>query len=358
MPLPPPAPDVSSAAAGRGYGTQGRRVCAPVLAGRDSVAESGAGGHVLRAGLAARRSSIVLARPRSSSLAGSRTSILELLMRMASDSTRTGAPASAYSTMRRGHGDDRASVGVPEWVDRRRSVEVAEDEVRPDAESHRDAGASRAGARSDRAGRWRRRRTGRRAGSPPRSASTTRPSSSARNAAPSTLNSAVDAEEVRQSIRSRAISPVTVQSSAYAVNGICIALSMPLDPGCPHRERWTGHLAWPMTSRQAGAAFRAPAVTRCSAPACRPSNRRRTVSSVSASRSVLVEPQAGDAREAQREAGLVAVRSEDDVERDLDDDRRLDDPVAAVVADRVLLEPAGHRRRSRRRSGRCRPCRS
>src|SRR4051812_27913190 len=58
----------------------------------------------------------------------------------------------------------------------------------------------------------------------------------------------------------------------------------------------------------------------------------------------LVEAEVGDSGEAQREAGLVAIRAEDDVEGDLDDHQRVDQPVAAVLADRVLLEPAGHRR--------------
>ena len=38
----------------------------------------------------------------------------------------------------------------------------------------------------------------------------------------------------------------------------------------------------------------------------------------------------------------MAVRADDDVERDLDDDRRLDDPVAAEPLDGVGLEPGGH----------------
>ena len=71
----------------------------------------------------------------------------------------------------------------------------------------------------------------------------------------------------------------------------------------------------------------------------------------------LVRPQRGDAREAQAEARLVALAADDDVERDLDDDRRLDLAVAPELGDRVRLEPASSSRRSRRRSGRCRPCR-
>ena len=56
----------------------------------------------------------------------------------------------------------------------------------------------------------------------------------------------------------------------------------------------------------------------------------------------LVRAQVGDAREAQREPGLVPVRADDDVERDLDDDERLHLAVAPVPGDRVGLEPAGH----------------
>ena len=45
----------------------------------------------------------------------------------------------------------------------------------------------------------------------------------------------------------------------------------------------------------------------------------------------LVVADAHDAREAQREARGVAARAMDDVEGDLDDDRGLDDAVAAVA---------------------------
>ena len=38
----------------------------------------------------------------------------------------------------------------------------------------------------------------------------------------------------------------------------------------------------------------------------------------------------------------VAVAADDDVERDLDDDRRLDLAVAPEPGDRVRLEPGGH----------------
>ena len=89
-------------------------------------------------------------------------------------------------------------------------------------------------------------------------------------------------------------------------------------------------------------AARGPAVTRCSAPCWRPSYSRSTVASVSISSARLVRPQVRDPREAQREPRLVAGRAHDHVERDLDHDRRLDDPVAAVDRDRVGLEPPGH----------------
>src|SRR6476469_8193971 len=56
----------------------------------------------------------------------------------------------------------------------------------------------------------------------------------------------------------------------------------------------------------------------------------------------LVRPERGDPREPQRKPRLVAVRADDDVERDLDDDGRLDLAVAPEPGDRVLLEPARH----------------
>ena len=85
-----------------------------------------------------------------------------------------------------------------------------------------------------------------------------------------------------------------------------------------------------------------PAVTSCSAPCWRPSYRARTVSSVSISSSGLSGPKVGDPRKAQRVARLVAVRADDHVERDLDDDRRLDLAVAPEALDRVGLEPRRH----------------
>ena len=91
------------------------------------------------------------------------------------------------------------------------------------------------------------------------------------------------------------------------------------------------------------AALLAPAVTRCSAPCWRPSYRARRRSRACRSRRRgLSRPQVGDPREAQREPGLVAGRAHDHVEGDLDDDRRLDHPVAPERRDRVGLEPAGH----------------
>src|SRR6476646_4861252 len=56
----------------------------------------------------------------------------------------------------------------------------------------------------------------------------------------------------------------------------------------------------------------------------------------------LVRPKRGDPREPQREPRLVAVRADDHVERDLDDDGRLDLAIAPEPGDRVLLEPARH----------------
>ena len=89
-------------------------------------------------------------------------------------------------------------------------------------------------------------------------------------------------------------------------------------------------------------AGRAPAVTRCSAPCWRPSyrasHRLEGVDLVGG----LVGSQGGDPREAQREPRLVAVRADDHVERDLDDDLRLDLAVAPVARDRVRLEPLRH----------------
>src|SRR5512142_2188792 len=58
----------------------------------------------------------------------------------------------------------------------------------------------------------------------------------------------------------------------------------------------------------------------------------------------LVEPKVLDPGEPEREPRGVPCRTKDDVEGDLDHDRGLDDEVAAVPADRVLLEPAGHHR--------------
>src|SRR3954471_9822220 len=56
----------------------------------------------------------------------------------------------------------------------------------------------------------------------------------------------------------------------------------------------------------------------------------------------LVGSQVRDPREAEGEARLMPARPDDDVEGDLDDDRRLDLAVAAVAGDRVVLEPGGH----------------
>ena len=56
----------------------------------------------------------------------------------------------------------------------------------------------------------------------------------------------------------------------------------------------------------------------------------------------LVGAEGDDPREAQREPRPVAVRADDHVERDLDDDGRLDHVVAPVAGDRVVLEPARH----------------
>ena len=56
----------------------------------------------------------------------------------------------------------------------------------------------------------------------------------------------------------------------------------------------------------------------------------------------LVRPQPNDPREAQREAGAMTRRADDDVEGDLDNDRRLHLVVATEAGDRVRLEPAGH----------------
>ena len=67
-----------------------------------------------------------------------------------------------------------------------------------------------------------------------------------------------------------------------------------------------------------------------------------TVSTVSISSTVLSGRRRAILREPEREAGPVAARSDDDVEGDLDDHRRLDLPVAPEGGDRVRLEPAGH----------------
>src|SRR5665811_517552 len=55
----------------------------------------------------------------------------------------------------------------------------------------------------------------------------------------------------------------------------------------------------------------------------------------------LVQPQTRDPGEPKGEARPVAATSHDHVERDLDDDRRFNAPVAPVPRQRVLLEPAG-----------------
>src|SRR5206468_6390320 len=58
----------------------------------------------------------------------------------------------------------------------------------------------------------------------------------------------------------------------------------------------------------------------------------------------LVRPEVRDPRNAQRVAGLVALRADDDVERDLDDDCGLDLPIPSEALDRVGFEPRGHLR--------------
>ena len=73
-----------------------------------------------------------------------------------------------------------------------------------------------------------------------------------------------------------------------------------------------------------------------------PSYSAVTVSTVSISSAVLSGRRRTIRGKRSAEARLVAVRADDDVERDLDDDRRLDLAVAAVTGDRVRLEPAGH----------------
>ena len=63
----------------------------------------------------------------------------------------------------------------------------------------------------------------------------------------------------------------------------------------------------------------------------------------------LVVADVGDAREAKRVAGLVARRLLDPVERDLEDDRRLDDDAPAVPRGRRAPGSAPSASRSRRR---------
>src|SRR5215210_3335424 len=58
----------------------------------------------------------------------------------------------------------------------------------------------------------------------------------------------------------------------------------------------------------------------------------------------FVRPKGGDPREPERVARLMTGRTDDDVERDLDDDAGFDLPIAAEPGDRVRLEPLSHLR--------------
>ena len=83
-------------------------------------------------------------------------------------------------------------------------------------------------------------------------------------------------------------------------------------------------------------------MTSNSAPCCRPFVQRRDRLDRVDLVDGLVGAERDDPREPEREPRPVAVRADDHVKGDLDDDGRLDHVVAAVARERVILEPACH----------------